>query len=230
MEDNTHLLALTCVEPEREPDSPHLKRLQPGRRIDELGDDPFGFGRGHLLDVHAARRGRHERNLAPAAIDEEAQIQLARDVGCRFDQDGGDRLALGRRLSRHEPGSEHRLRQGRDLVGGTRPPDSARLSAPARVDLRLDHPRVSPQRFSRRARLRGARRGAARGHRDTVGREERLGLELVEVHEAGSTGCGLGVARTGETSRAPRVVPHRALEIEAQARITATGAERGRSG
>ena len=152
----------------------------------------------HLFDVHAARRRGDDCNLASSPIDEQTQVEFAFDVGRRFDQDGGDRLPRLRRLPRYESGSEHSPDQGRDLVEGTRPLDPTGLSPSARVDLRLDHPGVSPQCFGGRPRLRHARRGPSRGHRDAVGREKTLGLKFVEVHRVGSSRCGVAPARRGQ--------------------------------
>ena len=44
-ENHAQLLAPISVKPQREPDPPRLERLQPGRGIDEFGDDPVGLGR-----------------------------------------------------------------------------------------------------------------------------------------------------------------------------------------
>ena len=216
--------------PSANPHPSHLKRLKPGRGIDEFGDDLPGLGRRHFLDVHAAGRGGHDRDLAPAPVDEQAQIELPCDVGGGFDQDGGDRLPLCRRLSGHEPSSEHRLAQRGNLVEGAGPLDATGFSAPAGVDLRLDHPGVSPQRLGGRARLRRTGRGSARGHRNTVSAEEILCLEFVEVHRACASCGGVAAARTRKTSSALPAVPHRQPDIDTQSGTPTTGSKRGPRG
>ena len=49
-------------------------------RIDRLLQDLLGRLGGDLFDLHAALRRRHHDDAADAAVDDDAEVELARDV------------------------------------------------------------------------------------------------------------------------------------------------------
>ncbi len=179
---------LRALEPEAERERPAVRALQPRGRVDLDADDLFGRLRRDFLDVHAARRGRDERNAPGIAVEQQAQIEFALDLRAGFDVDLVDGQPFGARLLRGEPRAEHAGRGRRDVGDRLRELDAARLAAPAGVDLRLDDPdpAAQPARGVRSFfRGRGDETG---GHGDAVADEELLGLVFVQVHERGRLG------------------------------------------
>src|SRR5690606_28133732 len=102
-------LLLARAEPETEAAAPRQILLQPGRRMDVHREVLLRRLRRDLLAIPAARRRRHDRAAPDRAVDEQAQVELARDIRARFDIDAIDRQAFGTALMRDEPRAEHRL-------------------------------------------------------------------------------------------------------------------------
>src|SRR5690606_23542737 len=176
------LLLLVWVEPEPEADPPGLIRLNASRRVKGRGGGLPQRLRRDLLDVHAARRGRDDRDALGRAVDEETEIKLPCDVRPGLDVDPVYRQPLGPALVRDEPLAEHRLRVRRHLFDGSGELHAARLAAPAGVHLRLDDPELAAQRLGRLACLLLAGRDASFRDWDAVLGEQRLRLVFVKIH------------------------------------------------
>ena len=117
-----------------------VKRLVPTRRIDGDLDDLLGRLVRHFLDLDAAFGRRHHDDFGYGAVDHDAEIKLARDVGARFDPDLVDDLAFGAGLRRDERLAHdlfRRLTDRGEILADFYP---ARFTAAAGMDLRLDDP------------------------------------------------------------------------------------------
>jgi len=80
--------------------SGHLARLRfgdAGQRIDHFGDDFFGGGVGHFLDVHAAFAGGNQGDLLRGAVGDQRHVQFVFDIGAVFNIEATDFLAFGGR-------------------------------------------------------------------------------------------------------------------------------------
>ncbi len=102
-------------------------------------DDGVGIFRRDLFDLHAARRRGHEHVASVAAVEHDAEIQLARDGQRLFDQQPLHLLAFGPGLVRDQRHAEHLARQLGGFFRRLGDLHAAALAAPAGVDLRLDH-------------------------------------------------------------------------------------------
>ena len=136
----------------------------------------------HFFDVHAAGGGRDERDVALVAVQDQAQVQLARDLRAFLDEHLVYRQAFRPGLVRLEARPEHRGSGLARSLGRIDQLDAAALAAPAGVHLRFDDPLRAADASCRRLGLRGARRDVAGGHRNAVICEQLLGLILVQVH------------------------------------------------
>ena len=95
-----------------------LVSAQAGDRVDVLRQDLLRRLFGDLLDLDAALGRGHDRDPALLAIDDQAEVELARDVEALLDVEPTHLLAFGAGLVRDELHAEH-------LLG-----DLARLGAP----------------------------------------------------------------------------------------------------
>ena len=149
-----------------------------------------------VLDVHAAFGRDDERHAADRAVDQQRQIELARDVGAVLDVEAVDLLAGRAGLLGDQRVAEHLLGVGAHLGHRLRQPDAAlgvgaellepALAAAAGMDLALDHIERAGQLLGRGFRL-VARERDALGDRQAELLEQRLGLIFVDVHaRAGS--------------------------------------------
>ena len=77
-----------------------LKRLQAHAGVDVLLQNGIGILRGHLLDLHSARRRGHEYRLAFRAVDQNPQVQFFFDGQSFFDQQPPHDAAFGAGLMR----------------------------------------------------------------------------------------------------------------------------------
>ena len=94
---------------------------------------------GDLLDVHAALGRGHEGDAARVAVDDHAEVELARDVEALLDVEAAHLLPLGAGLVRDELHAEDLLGELPRLRGAAlRDLHAAALAATACVDLRLD--------------------------------------------------------------------------------------------
>ena len=138
------------------------------------------FGR-NLFDFHAARRRRHEHGLALRAIEHDAEIQLAFDGQCLFDQQPLHDAAFRSGLVRDQRHAENLLRDlnrfGR-ILGDL---DAAAFAASAGVDLRL-HDDAAADFLRCGFRLFDGVCHFASWHRDAVLGQDRLGLIFVNFH------------------------------------------------
>jgi hypothetical protein len=167
------------VEPEGEPAD--LERQQAQRGIGHRPEDLLRRAGGDLLDVHAARLGRHHDGRPGLPVEGDGQVQLAGDGERLLDQHLLDDDPLGGRLRRAEAHPEDPAGGGLGL--GRRPGhrDAPRLAAAAGVDLGLHHHLAAQPRGRRPGRLRGVGHLAPR-HGDAELLQERLGLVLVDAH------------------------------------------------
>ena len=118
-----------------------LARLVGGEadgRVDDLLEDLLRVLGGDLLDLHAAFGRRHDDDAAGAAVDDHAEVELARDVDALLDEQALDHLALGPGLVRDELHAEDLLRRLARVGGALGDLHAAALAAAAGVDLRLD--------------------------------------------------------------------------------------------
>ena len=83
--------------------------MQAEAGIDEFLQDRFGRVRGDFLDLHAARRRRHEGDLAGRAIEHDAEIEFPFDRQRLFDQQPLDQTAFGPGLVRDQRHAENLL-------------------------------------------------------------------------------------------------------------------------
>ncbi|MNY11144.1 hypothetical protein D3C86_1441570 [compost metagenome] len=163
-----------------------------GRRVDDDGDDLFRGVVGDGFDVHAAFGRDDEGDAAVGAVDQDRQVELARDVGAVFDVEAVDLLAGVGRLSRHQGVAEHflgvldhvldREGQAHAALGVSRQFLELALAAAAGVDLRLHHIERARQLLGGGFGLVGRGDGDAFGDRSAKGLENLLGLILVNVH------------------------------------------------
>ena len=137
---------------------------------------------GDLLDLHAALGRRHEGRPAGLAVDQHAEIELARDIAAVLDVDPLD-LTPGRSgLMGDQVHADHVLGCRLDGLERLDDLDATALAAPAGVDLGLDHPhRTAEPLGDGDGLLRGIGDAAVR-HRHSVFRQQRLGLIFMNVH------------------------------------------------
>ena len=155
--------------------------------------------RGDLLDVHAARRRGDEGDAPRIAIQQQAEIQLARDVRSRFDVDLADRQALRTGLLGLEALPEHRGRGRHHFLGRPGELDASPLAAAPGVHLCLHHPHRPTQADGCSSGVLRASGYVACGYRDSVPGKKLLGLVFVQIHwEAGGRD---EVAYCGQTVR-----------------------------
>jgi hypothetical protein len=173
---------LLGIEPEPESELARLIVLDTRGRVQREREDLLGRVVRDLLDVHAARGGRHDRDPLGAAVDDEAQVQLAVDARARLDVDPIDREPLVPALVRNEPRAEQRLRVLLDLRGGFRELHAAGLAAATRVDLSLDDPDAAAELLGGGFRLGRGFHSDAFGNGNAVLGEQCLRLVFVEIH------------------------------------------------
>ena len=121
------------------------------------------------------------RNLG-FAIDQQREIQLARDRQRFFHQHLVHRLAVGRILIGHQLPAEQRSSHGTHVVEALHHFDAARLATPAGMDLRLDHPGLAAQFVGGIDRGIGTCRNDATWRVNVARPQYVFGLILVQVH------------------------------------------------
>ncbi len=178
------------LEPDRHRELAALEVEQSGRRIDDLLVDLLRVLGGDLLDVHAAlARGDHDDPLAHA-VDHQPEVDLAIDPRRALDQHALDQLTPFAGLVGHELVADHLVGDPADLLDRIHELHPARLAPPAGVHLGLHDPAVAADVLGH------ARRGLARVRdlagrdRHPVGREQFLGLVLVDVHRSPRSAVG----------------------------------------
>ena len=182
---------LLAFQAQAEGDLPRMVAAQTGQRIDIDTQDLFGRPRRDLLDLHAAFGGGHHRHLAGLAIDQHAEVELARDVAAFLDIDALDLLAGLSRLLGHQDGAQHLLGVVVDLLDGlddTHPalaglviPEPAGTAATG-MDLGLHDPDRAAELFGDVLCFPCCIGDAAARHGNAVFLQQALGLIFVDVH------------------------------------------------
>jgi hypothetical protein len=167
----------------------------PRGRIDLDGDDLFGGGVRHILDVHAALGGGHHRDAAGLTVDEEREVELAGDLRAFLDIEPPDHAPFRAGLVGHQHPVEHLFGVGADVLDGLDHPDpalgvgaealEAALAAPACVDLGFHDPHGAAEIGCGLDRVLHGEGGEAAWNSDAELFEDGLGLVFVNVHEDG---------------------------------------------
>ncbi len=178
--------------PEAEGDAaPEMRRVA-GRRVDMDGDDLLRCLGGDLLDIHAAGLGGDEGDAAGRTVDQDREIELARDLRAFLDIEPVDGAAGRPGLVGDQRAAKHLLDLGHHLVDRFGEADAAllaglgllepALAAAAGMDLGLHHPDRPAERLGRFLRLADREDGDAFRHRRAEAAEQLLGLVFVDVH------------------------------------------------
>ncbi len=180
------VLGRRAREPEAVGEVARLVAGEPDDGVDDLLEDLLGRLGGDLLDLHAALGRGHDDDAPGAAVDDDAQIELARDVHTLLDEEALDDLARGPRLVRHELHAEDLLRR---LARGGRALDdldAPALAAATGVDLGLDDhhlaARLGDERLGGGLGLVDAEGGRPLGHGHAVLPQQLFPLILVDFH------------------------------------------------
>ena len=173
-------------------DGAAVVRHEAGGGIDREGLDLLGRVVGDGFDVHAALCRDDEGDLPGGAIDQQREIEFARDIDAVGDVEAVDLLAGVAGLDRHQRVAQHVGCRRANLILGLRQPHAAlgvrpkllelALAASAGMDLRLDHIKRPGQRLRRRDRFLHAHRRMAGGNGHAELRQQFLGLIFVDVH------------------------------------------------
>jgi hypothetical protein len=158
-----------------------LERRQTESGLHRLFQDPLGRLRGDFFDFHAAVGRGHEYILAVRPIEHDAQVQLALDRQGFFDQDAMNHAAFRTGLMGHQRHTQNLLRDLGSFPGIPGDFDASALAASARMNLRLHDHAAADTRRCRRGFFHRMRYLASR-HRDTVARQECLGLVFMDFH------------------------------------------------
>ncbi len=175
---------LGALEAERERELARLKRSKTGARVNVFLEDALGRLVRDFLDVDAAVLAGHQHWLLGRAVENNAQIELARNAEALLHEDTLDHLALRAGLVGDQAHPDHGGRGRRGGVRALHDLDPATLAAAAGVDLRLDDHRSAAETDGYRLRVGCIEHDFALGHRHAVCREDRLGLIFVDFHEA----------------------------------------------
>ena len=86
----------TCLPSQAEPegDLAAVERLEADRRVDRDLDDLVRAARRDLLDLDAALGRRHQGHARGRAVDDDAEIELVRDLAALLDEHPADLAAL----------------------------------------------------------------------------------------------------------------------------------------
>ncbi len=186
------LLDLRAFEPEGEGHAAAVEVAQPRRRVDREGHDLLGGRSRDFLDVHAAFGRDDEGNARGLAVDQQREVEFARDVRAIFDVDAVDLLAGRAGLVRHQRAAEHLLGELGGFFHRLGQANAAlltgfglfelALAAAAGVDLSLDDPKRSVELARRRLGFLGFQDSAAVRNRAAIALEELLRLIFMNVH------------------------------------------------
>ena len=150
--------------------------------IDGDANDLLGRLGGYRLDLRPALGGGHHNDPRTGAIDQDAEIELARDIAAGLDIDAFDFLALGTRLMSDQRTAQQSLGRFAHLGKAPSQFDTTGLAPSAGVNLGLDRPDRSPEGFGGLFRLIGRIRHGAAGYRDAEFRHQAFRLIFVNVH------------------------------------------------
>ena len=137
---------LLRAQPQLERDLARLKRLEAHARIDVLLQNRIRIFRRDLLNLHPARRRRHEHRLALGAVHQNSQVEFLLDGQRLFDQQPPHDATFRPGLVRHQLHAQHFGREIAGLVHRLGDLHAAALAAAAGMNLRLHHhSRSSPR-------------------------------------------------------------------------------------
>ena len=154
--------------------SPHLVLLEADERVERKSEDRLRVRPGGLLDLHPALGTRDHRDRLRAAVEDEPEVVLLRDLGGRRHQHGLDGGALDVETDDLACPLLRLRRRGGQL-------HAARLATTTDEDLGLhDHGSADP--LGRGAGALGGRGGLAIEERHAVAREDLLAPMLLELH------------------------------------------------
>ena len=182
------LVRLRAVEAEREGELARLERHEPDAWRDVFLADGVRRLRRDFLDVHAAGGRRHDDGASHAAVEHEAQIQLALNREALFHQHARHDAPVGTGLVRLERHADQVAGDALGLIDAPGQLDAATLAAAAGVDLRLDDDRAAAEALGDLGGLGGREGDLPAGHGDTMAREDGLGLVFVDFHGIGPMG------------------------------------------
>ena len=96
----------------------------------------------HFFDFHAAFGRCHEHHATGATVNHRAQVQLFRDIGCRFNQDLVNRLAVRICLVGYQTLAEPMFSKRTNLFFALNNLHTARFTTATSVNLTLNYPRA----------------------------------------------------------------------------------------
>src|SRR3989339_573132 len=160
-----------------------LRLAQTRQRIDELGDDLFGGGMRHFLDVHAAFTGGNKGHLLRGPVRHHGHVVFLLDIGTVFDVEATYLLAFRASLVGLELHSQDLASDALDIFNGLGNLDAATLATAPGVDLRLDNPYRAAEFLCGFHRLLNGERCNAARHWHTKLTQDFLALVLVNFHE-----------------------------------------------
>src|SRR6185503_20109536 len=108
------LVLRTQAEADCEPSRLIARQADDG--VDRLAEDLLRRLRRDLFDLDAALRRRHHRHAPDGAVDDDAEVELARDLAALLDEEPLHDAALRPRLMRDERLPEERARDRTRLV------------------------------------------------------------------------------------------------------------------
>ena len=146
----------------------------------------------------------HQDGPLGRAIDDEAEVQLARDLEALLDEHAADDPALGPGLVRDERHAEHGLRGGARGVRALDDLDAAALAAAAGVNLRLDDDRAAAELDGGgRASSIGVNATLALGHGHAERLEDLFALIFVNLHRRSVREPSWSTALDADTASVP---------------------------
>ncbi len=181
----TACVDLRRLEPQRKGQLARLPRAEAHRRIDGLLEDCLGCLRGHFFNLHAAGLRGHKHQLACRAVQHDAQIELAIDCRCLFNQQTLHLLPVRAGLVRHQLHAKNVLDVQLGVFARAGYLHSPAFAASAGMNLRFHHhaTRAFGKQFAGHRRRFFRRIGHfAPGHGHAVSRQDFLCLIFVNFH------------------------------------------------
>ena len=186
------LAGLRGVQAQRKRQLASLERHQAGARADVLLEDAVRRLRRDLFDVHAAVGAGHENRARRSAVEDERQVELARDPQPLFHEHARDQAAFRTGLVRLERHADHVARDPLGFVGVLGQLHAAALAASAGMNLRLDDDGAAAEPPGNLAGLGRVERHLALRNGHAIPREDGLGLIFVDFHRVLSGAAGRG--------------------------------------
>ena len=173
---------LRRIQTQREGDLPRLELQESGGGLDRRAHQCFRPGGRQILDLHATLGGGDDAHPLDAAIQHDAEVQLAGDVGGLLDVHPVDQLATRSGLLGDQPPAEHAVRDVLDGTVGMAHFHPAGCAAAAGMYLGLDHPRRPADLGAPVGRLLGVVSQPAAGDGYPEAGQDLLCLVFVNVH------------------------------------------------